>query len=234
MGLGRAIAYIFDDNNWFTKIALVLLLSTASLIPVFGLIAVAALLGYLVEIVANVRQRNPIILRYWSNTEQKIADGGALLAAIFVYNLPNLMLSGCLLTAPSLFGDPIVAGSVSLVTLCCLTPLILIYTVFAWSMLAAGTIRLSESHKSGEFYRFGTLFNDLQRNQNSTLQWALLATLLNVILSLLALTICGNLAVLAFAIPVHAHLLGQYGQKVDFAPPTLAAPAPDKPKIRYN
>lgn len=224
MGLGRAIAYIFDDINWLTKIGLILLLSAASLIPVFGLIAVAALLGYLVEIVGNLRHKAPIVLRQWTNTEQKIADGGALLAAIFVYNLPNLMLSGCLLTAPSLFGDAIVAGSVSLVMLCCLTPLIVIYTGFAWSLLAAGTVRFSETHQSSEFYRFGTLFNDIQRNSAFTIQWALLATFLNVILSLLVLTICGNLAVLAFTMPVHAHLLGQYAQRVDFPQPVVAKP----------
>ncbi|HEX2621670.1 MAG TPA: DUF4013 domain-containing protein [Phototrophicaceae bacterium] len=225
MGLGRAVAFIFDDPAWLTKIAVVMLLTALSLIPIVGLIALAALLGYLIEIMLNVRRRNPVLLRHWSYTEKKIADGGMLLAAIFVYNLPNFLLTGCIMTAPGMFsGNVFISGSLSLLSLCCILPLMLVYTVISWAMLAAGTIRFAESGQSSEFYRFGTLFSDIRRNQNATIQWVALATLLNFILMLLAITICGNLAVLAFTIPVHAHLLGQYAQQVDFAPPTASSP----------
>lgn len=238
MGLGQALSYIFEDRLWINKLAIVAILAFASLIPILGLVALAALLGYLVEIVTNVKRRVPGGLPVWSGMEKKIGDGAAVLAALFIYNLPNFLLAGCMLTAPRLFGDNVIAtGSSAIVTFCCLTPMILIYTLTSWSMLAAGIVRFAESGKASEFYRFNTLFGDIQRNGGLTLQWVVFAAVLNVVLALFAATVCGIVAVLAFAIPVHGHLLGQYGQRVDFSPnvpsPSSAKPAPKrKPYVR--
>jgi hypothetical protein len=232
MGFGQALSSIFEDRHWANKLAMVTLLAAASLIPIVGLVALAALLGYMVEIVANVKRRVPGVLPVWSNFEKKIGDGAALLAAIFVYNIPNFILSGCLLTAPRVFGGNIaVSWATTVVTFCCLVPFMLIYTVTAWSMLAAAIVRFSESGKAGEFYRFNTLLQDVQRNGSRTLNWIALATFLNIILSMLTFTICGALLSLAFAIPLHGHLLGQYGQRVDFAPHVPSKP-PSQPSAR--
>jgi predicted PurR-regulated permease PerM len=225
MGLGQAITTIFEDRLWINKLLIVLIMGLASLIPVVGLIALAALLGYLVEIAANVKRKVPGGLPIWSNFEKKIGDGAAVLAAVFVYNIPNFLLSGCVLTSPGFFGNDLIAvGSTRIVTLCCLSPILLIYSLLSWSMLAAGVVRFAETGKPVEFYRFNVLLEAIQRNSGATLQWVALATFLNVLFALLAATVCGIVAVLALAIPLHGHLLGQYGQRVDFAP-HIAAPA---------
>jgi hypothetical protein len=223
MGLGQAITTIFEDRLWINKLLIVLIMTLASLIPVVGLVALAALLGYLVEIVANVRRKLPGGLPVWSNFEKKIGDGAAVLAAIFVYNIPNFLLSGCVFTSPGFFGNDLIAvGSTRIVTLCCLSPILLIYTVVSWSMLAAATVRFAETGNAVEFYRFNVLLEAIQRNTGATLQWVALATFLNVLFSLLGATICGLVPVLALAIPLHGHLLGQYGQRINFAPPIPA------------
>jgi hypothetical protein len=219
MGLGQAVTYLFEDRLWVNKLAIVLILSVVSLIPVLGLVALAALLGYMLEITANVKRRVPGSLPVWLNPDRKIAAGAILLAAFFLYNLPNALLFGCALTTPSLFGDNLLAtGGASLLAFCCLTPMIFLYTLAAWSLLAAGIVRFAESRRPADLYRLNTLFGDVQRNGGATLQWIALATLLNIILALLTATVCGAVAALAFAIPLHGHLLGQYGQRVDFAP----------------
>lgn len=234
MGLGQAVAYIFEDKLWVNKLAAVLLFTLLSFIPVFGLIPLAVLLGYLTAIVANVKHRAYVLLPRWDGWEKKLVDGGYVLVAVLIYNLPVIFLSCCLWTAPRLFaGNELMSSGTLLLSVCCVLPIILVYSIVTWSFLAVGVVRFAETNQNREFYRFSVLWSDLQANMNLTLQWVLLATLLNIILGLLIVTVCGAVLALMFAIPVHAHLIGQYALRLKSPtqPAPVTAAKPPRPRV---
>ena len=59
MDAGRAFTYVFEDRDWVSKIAIMVIMMFASvfLMPVlfFGFAPLCMLLGYMAEIVRNVR-----------------------------------------------------------------------------------------------------------------------------------------------------------------------------------
>lgn len=226
MGLGRAIVYIFDDRDWLHKIAIVCLLSAFSLVPLVGLVGLAALLGYLLVIIRNVKQRQPLLLPVWGNFERYIGDGAVMLFALCVYNLPILLMGGFLIAFPQFFaGNVFASGGAALLGLCCLVPIILIYTLAAWTMLAVATVRFATTQDARAYLQVNQLIRDVQTHSAATVQWLILVLLLNMILALLMLIpLAGWLVVLAFTIPVHGHLLGQYALRLNFPQPPTAAP----------
>jgi uncharacterized membrane protein YhaH (DUF805 family) len=94
---------------------------------------------------------------------------------------------------------------------CCTLPFLIAYGILVLPMLAVGVARYLDSGESAEFYRFGELFAVVRDNVNVTLQWLILAFIVNLILGLVAIIpCCGWIAVMGLAYPVQGHLLGQY------------------------
>lgn len=212
----RAFRYVFEDRDWVNKAVIAALLAFATIFFPVGLIALAALLGYIVELARNVRSGSPTPLPQWVNYGDKINVGLNVLVAYIVYNIVNFLLTGCILTLTGAFQNSFLGIAI----LCCTVPLILIYNLVTWPMLALGTIRYSETGKSAEFYRFGDLFATLRANFSLTFQWVILSIFVNVVFGLLAIIPClGWVAVLALSFPVQGHLLGQFAHQLDLIPP---------------
>ncbi len=215
MQFGRAFGYITQDPEWVSKLVQVAVLGFLSYIPLFGLVAVAALLGYLVEIVANIRARRPMPLPVWNNFEGKLTLGAPVLVALVVYNLPTLLLFGCLFTTPSLLSGAL-GSSVTVLMLLCVVPFTLIFTALSWSMLAVGLTRYATDHRADYLYRFGLLWAAIFANSGAVAQWGVFALFVNMILTVLALIPClGWVVIPLLAIPVHGHLLGQFALVLD-------------------
>ncbi|RMF79800.1 MAG: DUF4013 domain-containing protein [Chloroflexi bacterium] len=210
MDITHAFLYIFDDPDWMVKsliTAVTAIVATLLLPMLIGFVAWAALLGYGVDIIRNVRDGKARPLPEWENYGDKIAKGGNVLVAIIVYNLPNLLLSFCLLTAQGVLGDTLGL----LVTLFCLLPFLLVYNLMTWPMLVVGVIRFSDTYRTGEFFRFGDLFNTARHNGSLTIQWMIFAWLANLgLLFVNVFPVVGWLLSAALTIPVQAHLIGQY------------------------
>lgn len=210
MDFGYAITYIFEDRKWVSKITILALIMFFSSIPIFGLLATAIGLGFMMQVTDNVRNGLPRPLPEWNDYGVKFTLGGQVLAVIIVYNLPIILLSGCLLVSLSGVGATVVS-----LVLCCVVPFMLIYMAITWSMLAVGVAEFIETGEVGTLYRFTHLFDVLRHNLNLTVGWALYATLWNVItLAVLFVPCAGWIAFLVFQLPVHGHLLGQYAQKL--------------------
>jgi hypothetical protein len=204
VNVGRAFNYVFDDNEWVGKLAIVALLTLA--IPI-GLVSLAVLFGYLVELVRYVRSGYDVPLPKWDDYGKLFSAGLNVLAAFIVYNLPNLLLAcGIWLFSGS---------SVGIVTLCCLVPLLLIVNAMTWPVLAVGTIRYAESQQSGEFYRLGEIYAMIQAHLSVVFAWFIVSVLSNLALAAIALIPCLGWAVfLGMSIPIQAHLLGQLGRQL--------------------
>jgi hypothetical protein len=220
--ISRAFGYSFEDEEWLPKLGIlagITWLSYLFTIVLIGFIGIAAMLGYLVELVANVRDGHPRPLPRWDNYGSKISKGGSVLVAGFVYSLPNILLGCCVGLIPNLFQSRDTSSVISLGLFCCITPLFLIYNLITWPMLALGLARYAEEGIIGVFFQFGDLFGAMRRNTNATIQWIILSFIVNLILSVVGLIPCiGWVAVPALAIPVHGYLIAQYADLIEEKP----------------
>jgi hypothetical protein len=213
MELGRAFTVAFEDKEWVSKLVMTVIMVLVSVIPIFGLLAVCALLGYVTDIIHNVRNGHPRPLPKWVDYGDLIIRGAYVLLAWFIYNLPVLLIVLLLYTFSSAIGASLFGSLAYVMIAGCALPLLFVYTVIAWSMLAVGMIHYSETGDNGVFYRFGKLFRVLQNNLSLTLQWVFYSIVSNILFSLLIFIPCiGWIAVLALVYPVQGHLIGQYGR----------------------
>lgn len=226
MQLGRAFSYVFEDRDWISKLAIIMILSFSSvvLMPVvlIGLLPLAILLGYMVEIVENVRQDRKMLLPHWDNYQIKLMHGGNVLLALIVYHLPLTICGCCAALFPEVFGDFASRGIAALLTLCCIFPMALIWLTFGWVFMATGTVLYAHGEPVTVYFQFGRLWSAIQRTDAFSAAWLLMAVIANVILALVGITIIGSVVSLALFIPVQAHLLGQYARRINVRGPKLA------------
>lgn len=225
MDFTRAFSYAFDDKQWTEKLVITIIMAFLSSIPLIGLVALAALLGFMVELIQNVRDGRPEPLPRWGNYGDKIASGGNVLVAWIVYNIGNFLAVCCIATVPSLMGNSQIFNSgFSLVVLCCILPMLLVYNIFIWAMLAVGVVRYAETGTIGVFFQFGDLFSTLNTHSRLIVQWVILSFIASLMLGFINIIPClGWLASLALIFPVQGHLLGQLALALD-----------DKPKRKFK
>ncbi|NWF69212.1 MAG: DUF4013 domain-containing protein [Chloroflexi bacterium] len=182
----------------------------------FGLVALAALAGYQVEMLRNVRDGLAVPLPRWENFGQKINQGVGVLIAGALYNLPNI--AWLCLSFSGAFSD---WGGVLGAGLCCLTPALLLVNLLIIPLQAVGMIRFAESGRVESFFRFGDLFDVIRAHASLVLVWAVWMLLANfVIWGIGSVIPClGWLAIGALATPVQAHLLGQLAAQLGYHKP---------------
>lgn len=228
MDLPYAITYIFEDRQWVGKLLPLLVALLLSAIPIFGLLALAVALGAVIEIAGKVREGRPRPLPQWHDINDKFSSGGNLLLAIIAYHLPLILIGACTVPITGAMDPEIFGTLLNLGLICCLLPAALIYTGFIWVMLAVGTAATIREGRS-QYFHISHLLDLLRLNRNLSLQWLLLAILAQFATIALALIPClGWVAVLLFALPVQAHLLGQYTRRLGIAdkrPKKRRAPA---------
>ncbi|MBZ0282310.1 MAG: DUF4013 domain-containing protein [Anaerolineae bacterium] len=210
MDVVRAFMYTFDDQEWTPKLLISAGIAFASIITMpllIGFVGIAALLGYQVELIRNLREGHPTPLPRWDRYSDKIQRGANVLAAVVVYNLPNFIPVCCLATTSGLWGDGFIGSTVGIFFTCCLLPLILIYNLITWPMLALGMGRYAVENNVGVFFQFGDLFSTLYRRLNVTLPWAVYTLIANIVLGFIGAIPCLGWAVApALGIAIHGYL----------------------------
>lgn len=220
MDFSRAFAYVFDDPNWLNKATVIAGLTFMSvvLMPVVfvGLLPFCVLLGYLLEIVNNVRDEKKIVLPVMNAFAKRFNRGAGVLLAVIAYNIPLMLFGLCIGFVPGMFQDDATNGIVTLTALCCLGPLTLLYVCITWPILGAGLARYARGAPTKIFFHTGLLWEEVQNVGAYTVQWLLYIALTNLIFVLVGWIPCfGWLLVGTLLIPVHGHLLGQYARQID-------------------
>jgi hypothetical protein len=208
--ISRAFSYAFDDKEWVSKLGIAAAIGLVSAITtpiLIGLVGWAILLGYYVELVRNLRDGHPTPLPRWDKYADLLSRGASVLTAGFVYSIPNFLLSCCVATTSGFWQDNFTGSFIGFGTVCCLVPILLIYNLVTWPMLALGVARYAEERNIGVFFQFGDLFDTLRRNIGTTTRWILFTFVLNFVLSILGAIPCiGWIIVPALAIPVQGYL----------------------------
>lgn len=224
MDYGRAFTYFFDDHEWATKLLITAGIAFISILltPFFvGLAGWALLLGYQADLIRNLRDRHPTPLPRWDRYDVKLQRGASVLTAFIVYNIPNVLPSCCLLATSGMWGDNFMGSAVSLGIVCCVFPMLIIYNLITWPMLALGMARYAEENNVGVFFQFGDLFGTVYRNFGGTLVWSLMALMVNFVLGLIAAIPCiGWAAAPALAIPIYGYLTAALAERVEGVHPS--------------
>jgi hypothetical protein len=202
MDIGKSFTYLFDDENWVTKIligALFVLLS-------FIVIGIPFVLGYIVEAVKNVMDGNPRPLPDWADLGPKFTKGLMLFLILLIYSLPIIFVS-CLSWMGAVIAEKSEAIGAFLTCMNCLSVL--------WGFLVAvvapaATIRYAITDEFISGFQFGQIFNFIANNLANYIIAFLLSVLAGIIGSL-GLILCGVgvLFTSLWASLVYAHLFGQ-------------------------
>lgn len=209
MEFGRAFTFVFEDEEWIKK---VLLAGVILLIPVIGWLAVG---GWLVEIVRRVIAKDPNPLPDWSDFGGYIGKGFQAFVIAFVYELPLLLLQGCLQGAILLVSDPSVGSDETVTTLVtiaslCFGCISLLYGIFMGFVLPAALGNFAAQGSLGAGFRFGEVFGLVKAAPGAYLIVLLGGFVASIVASLGVIAcIVGVLFTSAYAYAVVGHLSGQ-------------------------
>jgi hypothetical protein len=167
MDIGKSFGYVFDDDQWITKIliaAVILLLGILFFWVLFIPTLIAALLlgGYGVEITRRVIRGDTQVLPQWDNWGELLVDGLKAWIIELVYALPIIVLSVCLGPVLGILAED--AQEVSALLSVCLSGFSFLWGI-AISLLVPAAIAMfvAEEEVSAAF-RFGDVFGLVRGN----------------------------------------------------------------------
>jgi hypothetical protein len=161
MDFGRAFGFVFDDEEWPTKILIAgaillggILFFWLLLIPL--ILAIALLIGYSFQVTRRVIHGDPQPLPAWDNWGDLIADGLKVIVIVIVYALPLIVISACLGVPTAILRDSQSAVRVFGVLFGAAVGLIDFLWIIAMSLLLPAAIGLyADEDDLGAAFRFG-------------------------------------------------------------------------------
>ena len=205
MDIGRAIGFVFEDEDWTSKI---LLGSVITLIPIFGWFA---LLGYAVQVLRNVKADSARPLPTWDDLGQYFVDGLMFWVVTLIYAIP-LLIFACpvalvwLLPALAIDNEELatVLFSVAGLVTAGLSCLALLYGILLGLLTPVLQIRYAETGELGDCLRFGELFRFTFDNVGSIIVSQLLVWGAGVVIGIVVSVVAGALMI----IPICGWILG--------------------------
>lgn len=206
MDIGKAFSFIFEDQEWITKIAIAALVM---FIPIIGLFVV---LGWQLEVTRRVILNEERPLPSWNDWGGYLSRGFMGFVIAFVYMLPLIVFSGCFQAIIIPLSDQgnramaLAVGGMSLVFSCTA----FIYGIAAGVVLPAALGRFADTGQIGDAFNFGMVFG-LLRAAPGAFAMVFIGSLLSGLVSSLGLIACfiGIFFTAALAATVNGHLYGQ-------------------------
>lgn len=217
MDIGKALGFVFEDEDWVTKM---LLGTVILLIPIFGGFA---LIGYTIVVMRSVMADEPRPLPEWKDLGNYFMDGLKFWVATLVYALPIFIIMCPFVVIwllPALAGGEedlaaILAGisGVLSVGLGCLASL---YGILMSLLMPVVQIRYAETGEIGCCLRFGEMFRFLFANLGSIIVSQLVVWFAGMVL----MSVVGGLSLGLLVLPIgvwlnvfSGHLYGQIGRQ---------------------
>ncbi len=176
MDIGKAFSFVFEDEEWVSK---VLIGGLIFLIPLIGQFAV---IGYSLKVAQNVIQGNPRPLPAWSEFGDHIMRGLYAFVIQLVYALPAVILAGvfaCTVisasAAASQRSEQAGAGIGILGT--CLIPLIIIVGLLSTLLSYPAIGRYLATNSLGEAFKFNDVIANVRGNLSPWLMLLLVGIL---------------------------------------------------------
>jgi hypothetical protein len=153
---------MFDDENWIKKI---LIGGVVSLIPIVDFAAI----GYLIQVIRNVRDGQPTPLPEWDQFGKYFMDGLWVFLIVLVYMIPILLLL-CL----QLVGGAVATGAKNEsaanafgIVSACFSCLMGLWGLLVGIVIPAVLVRYAEVGEFMAGFRFGEVFSVITSNVGS-------------------------------------------------------------------
>jgi hypothetical protein len=213
MDIGKSFGYVFDDDQWITKIliaAVILLLGILFSWMVFIPLIVAALLlgGYGVEITRRVIRGDTQVLPQWDNWGELLVDGLKAWIIEIIYALPIIVLGICLSIPLGILSEE--AQEVSALLSLCLSGIYFLWGIVMGLLLPAAIAMFVAEEEVSAAFRFGDVFG-LVRDNFVTYLLVLVIGWVASFIGGLGLLVCGVgvLVTAPYAGWITAHIRGQ-------------------------
>lgn len=211
MDIGKSFAFVFEDEEWITKVLIaagILLGGVALGILVIPAILAGLLLsGYGLAITRRTIRGESPVLPEWDDWGTLLADGLQVVIVSLVYALPMIVVSICLVTPLSFLGENSTAGSIFGAFVSCLN--------FLWALvlsflLPAAIGKLAAEGELSAAFRFGEVIALVRDNFATYLITAVMVWVASIIGGL-GVILCGVgwLITIPYADFVTGHLYGQ-------------------------
>jgi hypothetical protein len=203
MDIGSSFTYMFQDENWIKKI---LIGGIVGIIPIVNFAAI----GYMIQVIRNVRAGAPLPLPEWDEFGRYFMDGLWVFLIFLVWSIP-IIIFACLQTvgAAAVGDNEDLVGAYGVVSVCfsCLSVLWgLVLAVFGPAIL----IRFSEVGQFAAGFRFSELFSLISANVGSYIIVLLLMWVAGLIASFgVILCVIGIIFTQFWSYLVAGNLLGQ-------------------------
>lgn len=163
MDIGKAFSYVFQDKNWLGKVligTLILMVSIPLSFILVGLLGIAIVSGYTLEVLRNVRQGSQQPLPEWRDRwGEWLVLGLKLWLVLFLWSLPAILLN-----IPSSIFQPLTYSGSDLVQLFSgLWIAMFGILAFVWWIIVALatpalTIRIAETEDLGSAFQFSEIY----------------------------------------------------------------------------
>ena len=212
MDIGKSFGYVFDDEEWITKILIaagILLLGIFFfwwLIP--SILAGLLLGGYGIEITRRVIRGDTQVLPEWDNWGELLVDGLKAWIIEIIYALPIIVLGVCLSIPLGILSEE--AQEASALLSVCLSGIYFLWGIAMGLLLPAAIAMFVAEEEVSAAFRFGDVFG-LVRDNFVTYLLVLVIGWVASFIGGLGLLVCGVgvLVTAPYAGWITAHIRGQ-------------------------
>ncbi len=219
INIGRALTFGFEDPEWPAKLALgalVVLVGSVFSLFLVGVIVFFLLTGYTVAIARAVAQGQDRELPRWDNLGELFTDGFFVGVALFVWNIPALVLSVPSLIPLFLLNDStrdvfsVVLFLVSLFT----GSLLLLYAIFYALITPIVIWQVADKRTLAAAFDVHTIFAVLKAHLGDLILIVVTMAIAGVIALVVGILLCalGLMVTEVWTFWVLGHLTGQLGR----------------------
>ncbi len=215
MDIGSSFTYMFEDENWLKK---VLIGGIVAIIPIVNFAAI----GYLVQIIRNVRDGHPLPLPEWDQFGAYFMDGLWIFLIILVYLIPLILLACIQGIGTAALSSNKDAESALTIVSSCFSCLMAVWGLLVGALSPAVLIRYAEVGEFMAGFRFGEIFSVITANIGSYIIVLLLMWVASFIGQLgIILCVIGVIFTSFWSYLVGGNLLGQLAAQIRQTQPTV-------------
>ncbi|GAB4542626.1 MAG: hypothetical protein Kow0063_34870 [Anaerolineae bacterium] len=203
MDIGYSFSYMFQDEDWIKKI---LIGGVVLLIPIVNFAAI----GYLVQIIRNVRAGQPLPLPEWDEFGKYFMDGLWIFLIFLVWSIPIIIVA-CLngIGAAAVAENDDMANAFGIVS-ACFSCLMALWGLVVAVVSPAIMVRYAQVGEFMSGFRFGEIFGIITANVGNYIIVLLLMWVAGFIASLgVILCVVGVIFTQFWSYLVAGNLLGQ-------------------------
>jgi len=205
MDIGKAVTFVFEDEEWLKK---VLIGGCLMFVPIVGQLMV---MGYGMEIARRVVKGHPQPLPEWEEWGQMAIDGFMSMVISFVWGLPIALIGICLAIPAAVLSGNDDGGTIFMILMSCMALIVILFALLAALLSPAAIVRYAVTGELGTAFKFGEIIAMVRENLGAYLMVLLVVAIVAPIISMLGSVLlgCGALFTTFLSYLVKYHAFGQ-------------------------